>query len=82
MNLRRVLALSTICVASVQSFSPSRVNQNAGRRFFIHRSEVKKVPLSKHTALSAKITEAELKEELGLYLKKREELKADEVAKA
>ena len=87
MNRYCALALSTLCVVSVQSFSlpGSRVNQNAGQRHnnIIRRSGVQQeVPRSQNTALFAKITEAELKEELVQYLKKREELKADELAKA
>ncbi|KAL3767390.1 hypothetical protein ACHAWO_010409 [Cyclotella atomus] len=63
----QVLALASLHAVDVRAFSP------------VHRSNINPRP---HSLLFAAIGEAELKAELAEYLKKREEVKADEVAKA
>ena len=85
------IALASLQIAAVQSFSPPSTN-NAHPRHWVqtnvlHRSNIINryhIPHSqKHaTALFAEMGETELKTELAEYLRKREAANADEAAKA
>jgi hypothetical protein len=77
MHLFRLLALTALHAIAVRSFSPPASNQlhRCKPNAIIHRR-------SQSTLLFAEMSEAELKTELSKYLKKREDVMADEAAKA
>lgn len=77
MRLLHSFWMGSLLVVDVQSFSTPSSHYLWNGLF-----PNKRVPRLQTTALFAELSEAQLKTELSEYLKKREEVRADEVAKA
>ena len=77
MRLLHSFSMGSLLVVAVQSFSTPSSHYLSNCLLPNNR-----VPRLQTTALFAELSEAQLKTELSEYLKKREEVRADEVAKA